>query len=209
MLTIVAPKGDSASFAILKHCSPKGIPIMVQHSKMPFNRAVSASGMPLKIIQKRLAIKEIVLPPYCTSLPKGQKAREANLKHCRPMGIPMMVMHQRTPARTQERPCHNPQHRNQMIFPKHPIHFTSRSNLCIACAFFASRPLLFHYNTSSNLIQSKRVHTKSSQLMRSCNLKYRFYINVPALRKGIDSSAKSRRIRICADPPIFSVFSFC
>lgn len=123
MLTIVAPKGDRASFAILKHCSPKGIPMMVQHSNTPFSSAASANGIPLKSIQNKLAIKDIVPLPYCTSLPKGQKAREANLKHCRPMGIPIIVIHHKMPARIHERPCHNPPHKNQMIFPKQPIIF--------------------------------------------------------------------------------------
>lgn len=119
------------------------MPMMVQHSKIPFSRAVSANGMPLMNIQNTLAIKEIVLPPYCTSLPKGQKAKEASLKHCLPMGIPIMVMHHRIPASTQERPCHSPQHRNQMIFPKHPIYFTSRFTLCMACVFCTQALIIF------------------------------------------------------------------
>ena len=43
----VAPKGISASFAILKHCTPKGIPIIVQHKSNPFSSATNAKGIPL------------------------------------------------------------------------------------------------------------------------------------------------------------------
>ena len=41
-----------------------------------------AKGIPLMIIQKTLAITDGAPPPYCTSLPKGASANEANLKHC-------------------------------------------------------------------------------------------------------------------------------
>ena len=70
-----------------------------------------------KMIQIRLTRKEKPPPPYTTSFPNGKKARLANLKHCRPTGRPMMVMHQRQPASTQASPPINPPNRNQRIFP--------------------------------------------------------------------------------------------
>ena len=99
--------------------------MIVMHSSKPLHNAVSANGIPLKIIQRIFAIKDKVFPPYSTSLPKGKKARVASLKHCRPIGMPMIVILHKTPAIHQERPCHRPQHRNHIIFPKHPICLSS------------------------------------------------------------------------------------
>ncbi len=93
----------------------------VQHKITPFTTAPIARGMPLMTIHKILARNDIVPPPYWISFPKGKNAREANLKHCRPMGIPTIVIHHRIPQNPHESPCHNPQHKNQIIFPKQPI----------------------------------------------------------------------------------------
>ena len=49
------------------------------------------------------------------------KAREANLKHCLPIGKPIIVIHHITPEKNQQIPCHNPPHKNQIIFPRQPI----------------------------------------------------------------------------------------
>ena len=45
----------SASFAILKHCIPNGMPIIVIQSKRPFNMADTANGIPLIISHKIFA----------------------------------------------------------------------------------------------------------------------------------------------------------
>ena len=96
--------------------------MIVMHSSKPLHNAVNAKGIPLKIIHRIFAIKDKVFPPYSTSLPKGKKARVASLKHCRPIGMPIIVMLHKTPAIPHERPCHRPQHKNHMIFPKQPIY---------------------------------------------------------------------------------------
>lgn len=123
----VAPNGIRASFASLKHCLPKGIPMIVTHSTAPSTAASTAMGIPLKINQKILQTTETALPPNSTSLPNGKNASFANLKHCFPMGIPTIVMHQSTPAATQLRPVHSPPNRNQRIFPRQPIPAASLS----------------------------------------------------------------------------------
>ncbi len=101
------------------------MPIIVQHSSKPLHNAASAKGIPLKIIHRIFAITDKVFPPYSTSLPKGKEARVASLKHCRPIGMPMIVILHRTPAIPHERPCHRPQHKNHIMFPKQPIYISS------------------------------------------------------------------------------------
>ena len=76
----------------------------MQHNKRPFKAAEIANGMPLTRIHIILAMVEIPPPLYCTSLPNGKKAREANLKHCMPMGIPIIVIHHKTPQKNQLKP---------------------------------------------------------------------------------------------------------
>ena len=121
MSIILAPNGIRANLDILKHCMPNGIPIIVQHKKIPFSAADIESGIPLIISQKILARIDITPPPYSTSFPNGKKAREANLKHCFPMGKPTIVIHHITPDKTQPMPCQNPPHKNHIIFPRQPI----------------------------------------------------------------------------------------
>ena len=48
-----------------------------------------ASGIPLIISHTILARMDIVPPPYSTSFPNGKNAKPANLKHCKPIGIPI------------------------------------------------------------------------------------------------------------------------
>lgn len=118
---IVAPKGERASFAILKHCFPNGIPIIVQYKRIPFSAADIASGMPLKTSQTILAKVEIAPPPYTISFLNGTKARDANLKHCFPIGKPIIVMHHMIPENDHPIPCQNPPHKNHIIFPRQLI----------------------------------------------------------------------------------------
>ena len=86
-----APKGISASLASLKHCIPKGMPIMVMQKSNPLSANPKAIGKPVTISHRIFIKMEAAPPPYTTSLPKGIKERLANLKHCRPMGMPIMV----------------------------------------------------------------------------------------------------------------------
>ena len=56
-------EGISASFASLKDCRPKGIPIRVMQKSTPIAAAPSAIGIPLKSSQSRLASSEAAPPP--------------------------------------------------------------------------------------------------------------------------------------------------
>lgn len=118
---IDAPKGIKASFAILKCCKPKGIPTIVMHRRRPNIADSMARGIPATNNQMIFKSKEPAPPPYTTSFPKGKKHRPANLKHCVPMGIPIMVIQNNTPTRSQLNPLINPPHINHIILPKHPI----------------------------------------------------------------------------------------
>lgn len=119
----VAPNGAKANFTNLKHWRPKGIPIIVQHSNTPLSKEDNAKGIPLKIIQNILATIDTGLPPYLISFPNGKNARAANLKHWRPIGIPIIVILHNIPATLQKNPCHKPQHKNHIMFPKQLIPF--------------------------------------------------------------------------------------
>ena len=120
-VTTEAPNGINASLAILKHCIPIGMPIIVKLHRHPINAASAASSKPLAISQRIFSSIVPAPPPYRTSFPKGKKLSCANLKHCMPTGIPTMVMHQSTPAKTQPSPSQIPPNRNQIKFPRHPI----------------------------------------------------------------------------------------
>ena len=54
---------------------------------------------------------------YTISFPKGQNARDANLKHCSPTGIPIIVIHHMHPAKIHASPPNTPPNINQRIFP--------------------------------------------------------------------------------------------
>src|SRR5699024_5025727 len=94
---------------------------MVTHSVQPSMACSAASGSPETISQMIFTSSETGPPPYRTSFPKGKKLSDANLKHCIPMGIPTMVIHQRQPARHQLRPLSAPPKTNHNRFPRHPI----------------------------------------------------------------------------------------
>lgn len=121
------------------------------HQRQPRMQYPIAISRPKKMIQIRLTRKEKPPPPYTTSFPNGKKARLANLKHCRPTGMPMMVMHQRQPASTQASPPINPPNRNQRIFPIVDIVVTSISR------YFAS------------VASCRSIHAISNLTMRFCS----------------------------------------
>ena len=99
---ISAPKGIRESLASLKNCRPKGIPTMVTHKSAPMIRWPRAIHIPKKISQITFTRKDTVPPPYSTSRPKGHRDSDANLKHCSPYGMPIMVMHQISPEKHQQ-----------------------------------------------------------------------------------------------------------
>ena len=74
----------------------------------PITKFSIAIGNPQKISQITFAKNEGAPPPYSISFPNGAKAKEANLKHCNPRGIPIIVMQHKTPAIIQESPLKKP-----------------------------------------------------------------------------------------------------
>ena len=74
-------------------------------------------GIADTISQTMLASRLTAPPPYTTSFPNGKNARLANLKHCSPIGIPMIVMHHRQPDNTHASPLKSPPQTNQSMFP--------------------------------------------------------------------------------------------
>ena len=113
----LAPNGMKESLAILKNCFPNGIPTIVMHHIQPTIRFPSAISHPKNIIHIRFTRNENMPFPYTISFPNGQNAKVANLKHCRPTGIPIIVIHHMHPAKTQVRPPSNPPNINQRILP--------------------------------------------------------------------------------------------
>ena len=125
---ILAPKGINDSLAILKNCFPNGIPMIVMHHRQPNAILPRAIAHPKHTIQIRFTKKENVPVPYSISFPKGQNASDANLKHCTPTGIPMIVMHQTQPTMIHARPPNSPPNKNQRILPKRLINCLSSSH---------------------------------------------------------------------------------
>lgn len=91
------------------------------HHKQPTTTFPIAIGMPEIRIQNMFAIRLMVPPPYTTSLPNGQNASPANLKHCTPIGIPIMVMHHKQPAIIHANPLNKPPNINHNMFPNNFI----------------------------------------------------------------------------------------
>lgn len=74
------------------------MPIMVIHHSSPNTQDVIASSQP-KINTQRIFSKKLpMLLEKSTSLPKDQNINEANLKHCIPTGMAMIVQQQITPT---------------------------------------------------------------------------------------------------------------
>ena len=100
---IFAPKGAKDNLAILKNCNPNGIPTMVTHQMHPNIKFSIAIGIPKKIIHITFANNDGTPPPYSISFPNGANDIDANLKHCFPYGIPMIVIHHIIPDKIHER----------------------------------------------------------------------------------------------------------
>ena len=113
---IYLPASDVANNDLLLHG-----PIIVIQNVQPSVIASNASGIPLIKIQIIFSKKDTLPPPYSISLPNGNITNAANLKHCTPIGIPTMVMHQKIPINAQLIARINPPKINQSIFPKHDI----------------------------------------------------------------------------------------
>ena len=76
--------------------------MIVMHHRQPRIRFAIAISKPKKTIQITFTKRENIPLPYTISLPNGHIANDANLKHCSPIGIPMIVMHQISPAAARE-----------------------------------------------------------------------------------------------------------
>lgn len=105
------------SLAILKNCFPNGIPTIVMHQRKPIIRFPNAISQPKNRIQIKFTKNENIPFSYTISFPKGQNARDANLKHCSPTGIPIIVIHHMHPAKIHASPPNTPPNINQRIFP--------------------------------------------------------------------------------------------
>ena len=92
--------------------------MIVQQRTRPVTACSIAIGTPVRIIHRIFMIKELVLIPYCTSLPNGHAESDANLKHWMPYGIPTIVIHHNRPITNQDNPVHHPPKINQIIFAK-------------------------------------------------------------------------------------------
>jgi hypothetical protein len=65
-----------------------------------------------------LARVDTAPPPDTIVFLKGKNDTDANLKHCLPIGIPMIVRHQMIPDRIQAMPLKKPPKTNHRMFPK-------------------------------------------------------------------------------------------
>ena len=115
--TILAPNGINDSLAILKNCIPNGIPTIVMHQRQPNSRFAIAISSPKKQTHMMSTRNENVLPSYTISLANGQNANSANLKHCTPIGIPIIVMQNMHPARHHASPPSSPPYTKIIMFP--------------------------------------------------------------------------------------------
>lgn len=100
LLTILLPNGIKETSISLKCCTPKGIPIIVRHSKAPKVRCAIAAAKPPQIIHITFSSSERQ-PEELSALtacnPKGLKTNTPILKHCNPKGIPTTVMQSTRP----------------------------------------------------------------------------------------------------------------
>lgn len=130
------------------------------HRIHPQTTSAIAIGIPVKSSQNIFAIRLIAPPPYVTSLPNGKNASPANLKHCKPIGIPMIVIHQPIPAITHESPAAKPPNINHKIFPSIPIFLFSPLVFLFLVFFYSncSRVLLLDYSGLPRCIHTIKQH---------------------------------------------------
>lgn len=148
--SILAPKGERESRAILKYCMPKGMPTIVMQSTVPMSALVSASSIPVNRNHATFSRNEVAFESNFISLPKGENERVLNLKHCRPMGMPTIVMHQSSPAKSQPSVLMNPPSTNQRILKRIRIFITFPCVVFVFCMFirknFRTGRAIFYFN---------------------------------------------------------------
>ena len=118
---IRAPTGKSANLACLKCCSPNGIPTMVRHNAIPNTTSSRTITNPPNTNQIIFSKSEPPLSLNCMSFPNGAAAIVANLKHCLPIGKPIIVIDHKTPNTIHEIQLIKPPKINHMIFNKNVI----------------------------------------------------------------------------------------
>jgi hypothetical protein len=114
------PKGENARFINLKCCLPKGMPTMVIHNSNPKKRWVSAIQKPPNMSQMIFIMvdRQPVLEEVSVILiPKGARPTKANLKHCKPKGMPTIVRHSIIPPKMYSKKMNKPPKIIQMILP--------------------------------------------------------------------------------------------
>ena len=93
---------------------------MVMNNKQPKTKCDSAAHHPPENNQMILPMVCKQPPPllaYTILLPKGHATNPANLKHCNPKGISMMVMHKTKPPNTYAIAEMNPPKINHIKLP--------------------------------------------------------------------------------------------
>lgn len=120
------PNGENARFINLKCCLPKGIPIMVIQNSNPKMRCVRAIQIPPKSSQIMFMMvdKQPVFDAVSVIFtPNGAKPTNANLKHCRPKGMPTIVRHNISPPIMYSKKINMPPKMIQIILPNKFIRF--------------------------------------------------------------------------------------
>lgn len=90
---------------------------MVKHKTIPTPTSSNAKGTPPNISHNTLSNSDPLLRVNSISFPNGAAETLANLKHCRPTGMPTIVIDQRMPNNPQLRKDMNPPKINQAMFP--------------------------------------------------------------------------------------------
>ena len=114
------PKGAREISINLKCCRPQGMPIIVIESNKPIIICTRAVYQPPHIIH--IMLKSVLKQPasrlsLVTFLPNGQSTRPANLKHCSPHGMPIMVTHNTNPPITYPMAANRPPNNNHTKLP--------------------------------------------------------------------------------------------
>jgi hypothetical protein len=96
---------------------PNGMPTIVIHQSNPNKQDNNVNSHPNISIQITLSKKLPTELENTIFLPNGHNTKEANLKHCIPTGMAIIVQQQITPMIAHKREISNPPNINQSIFP--------------------------------------------------------------------------------------------
>ena len=83
----------------------------------PIKKLPRASSRPENRNQRIFTRKETAPPSYLISFPNGLNEIEESLKHCKPIGIPKMVIHHKQPAMIQPKALISPPNMIHNMFP--------------------------------------------------------------------------------------------